>query len=239
MARKYGEFSASVASWGWASASQRARSRDGAQNEADGKSHVDADSERSQKSFRTAGADGRNPVGGYDSLNEGEDTPQPPSFQVETIKLFNDKTGKWRTALDELAQAYKDPAGHGNTVYPRIPQLFDDPAYTIADALLNAKTSEEKRMLLDQVAVDLRPGSFQAGVLDYEASVGLVLTDEYHGVMVDLIEAESSAAESKSVSRGDYILEVDKSDVAQRSADQVENMLMGKEGTTVEVVLQV
>ena len=64
--------------------------------------------------------------------------------------MFNEKTGLWATGRDELQEKYKDDMGHGTTVYPRLPQVFDDPAHAVADALLNAKTPEETKMVLDR-----------------------------------------------------------------------------------------
>jgi hypothetical protein len=230
MARKYGE-SAPARSWSWASFP-----RTGTGVSGDG--HVDGESLDSRLFLGSAGKlEGTR----YDQLivEDPPRTPGTPGFKVERIKLFNEKTGVWVKSKDQLAEIAKDPAGHGDTVYPRIPQVFQDPAQTLADALLHAKTPEERKMLLDQIAMDLRPGSFQASLIDFEAGVGLVLQDEFHGVMIELIEAGSSAAEAKGISRGDYVLEVNNTDVRNRSADQVESLLLGKEDTTVTVVVQV
>ena len=233
MARKYGE-SAPARSWSWASFP-----RTGTGVSGDG--HVDGESLDSRLFLGSAG---KLEVTRYDQLIVEDPprtpgTPGTPGFKFERIKLFNEKTGVWVKSKDQLAEIAKDPAGHGDTVYPRIPQVFQDPAQTLADALLHAKTPEETKMLLDQIAMDLRPGSFQASLIDFEAGVGLVLQDEFHGVMIDFIEAGSSAAEAKGISRGDYVLEVNNTDVRNRSADQVESLLLGKEDTTVTVVVQV
>lgn len=235
-ARKYGELSSPGSTWGWAPFS---RIGSGART-GDSNAHVDGESSVSRLNLGTPGSVG--PQGtGYDQLvvQDPPRTAGTPGFKVERIKLFNEKTGKWVKGKDQLAERSKDQAGHGDTVYPRIPQVFQDPAQAIADSLLHAKTPEETKMLLDQVAMDLRPGSFQASLVDFEAGVGLVLQDEFHGVMIEMIEAGSSAAEAKGISRGDYVLEVDNTDVTNRSADQVESLLLGKEGTTVTVVVQV
>ena len=165
--------------------------------------------------------------------------PPVPEKTPTKVKMFNQKTGKWSTGINALQEIYKDGMGHGNTVYPRLPQVFDDPAHAVADALLHAKTPEETKMVLDKIAMDLRPGSFAAGEVDFEASVGLVLTDDFHGAVIELIEAESSASECNDILRGDYVTEVNDSDVRNRSADQVESMLMGREGTTVSLLIQV
>jgi hypothetical protein len=162
-----------------------------------------------------------------------------PEKTPTKVKVFNQKTGNWTTGIDALQEIYKDEMGHGNTVYPRLPQVFDDPAHAVADALLHAKTPEETKMVLDKIAMDLRPGSFAAGEVDFEASVGLVLTDGFHGAVIELIEAESSASECNDILPGDYVVEVNDSDVRNRSADQVESMLMGREGTTVGLLIQV
>lgn len=250
MDRKYGELveaSASAKSWGWASVSGRSSSRNGVHTKTDNSGgHVDGLDSSSRPFLWTAGSAQSgggdktfSPSFSYDRLVVDEPKePTTPGFKVEKVKLFNSKTLKW-VAAEQTDQASKDEAGHGDTVYPRIPQVFKDPAQTLADALLHAKTPDERRMILDQIANELRPGSFQASMVDFEASVGLVLTDDFHGPMVELIEAGSSAADSKKILRGDYIIEVNDTEVINRGADEVESMLIGKENTTVTVTLRV
>ena len=160
-------------------------------------------------------------------------------FTFEKIKLFDEKTGKWRNKRRDVnAEVSKDQEGHGDTVYPRIPQVFEDPAQATAEALLQAKTDEEKKMIFDKIAMDSRPGGQQTAVVDFEADVGLVLTDSVHGVMIELIEAGSAASQHKGIKPGDYVLEVDETEATDLRAEQIEEMLIGKEGTTVRLKLQ-
>jgi len=243
MARKYGELSAppesAAKSWAWASVSGTFTSSDGRrQKKREGSAHVDGEASASVQILRTRSSR-RGEGTQYDQLVVDEEPPATPGLRVERTQLYNAKTGKWTRGKDLLIGKQKDPEGHGDTIYPRLPQVFQDPAHTLADALLHAKTAEETKLILDQIAIDLRPGSFQASMVDFEASIGLVLTDEYHGVMIELIEAGSSASDAEGISTGDYVLEVNGTDVTVRSADQVETMLLGKEHTTVSLIVQV
>jgi alpha-tubulin suppressor-like RCC1 family protein len=237
VARKYGEMPESSPSetWGWSMprtpASGRNSSRGGI---------------RKIRSESTIHADSpprsvHNGIHAYEQLIlEAEpEVPAATDAKLERIKIFDEKTGKWKNKRrDVLVELAKDGEGHGDTVYPRIPQVFQDHAHTVADALLHANTAEETKMVLDQIAMDVRPGGNALGQVDFEASVGLVLTDDFHGVIVELIEAGSSASECKGITRGDYILEVNDSNISNKTADQVETMLIGKEGTTVTLVVQ-
>jgi hypothetical protein len=247
VARKYGELSESnVRRLVGSASAERTPSRGGIIKNKSMYDHIDSrglihplprpQREGAERSSRGETADGNDDVS---ETPHAQVPPPEPGKKPTKVKVFDEKTGLWATGRDKLQEVYKDDKGHGTTIYPRLPQVFDDPAHAVADALLNAKNAEETKMVLDKIAMDLRPGSFAAGQVDFEASVGLVLTDDFHGVMVELIEANSSASECKDILRGDYILEVNNSDVLRRSADQVENMLMGKEGTTVSLVIQV
>ena len=116
--------------------------------------------------------------------------------------------------------------------------MCEDPAQATAEALLQAKTDEEKKMIFDKIAMDSRPGGQQTAVVDFEADVGLVLTDSVHGVMIELIEAGSAASQHKGIKPGDCVLEVDETEATDLRAEQIEEMLIGKEGTTVRLKLQ-
>jgi len=256
VARKYGELSQStVKTLAGSSASERTPSRGGIIKLRGVHDRTERDSLihpfPGPAGYDTGGRSRAEKTAEYEHLVVGAETQRTQYSEVAhaarpvpektptKVKVFNQKTGNWTTGIDALQEIYKDEMGHGNTVYPRLPQVFDDPAHAVADALLHAKTPEETKMVLDKIAMDLRPGSFAAGEVDFEASVGLVLTDGFHGAVIELIEAESSASECNDILPGDYVVEVNDSDVRNRSADQVESMLMGREGTTVGLLIQV
>ena len=256
------EPSANFKAWGWSTTSKRnsqgdrARTRSvgyghraGTGFDGDTSSHVDGVTSASRpETTMSSFAWGRSNSGYLgrsgsfermvvDEENEIPGTEGTPPIKLVREKLFNEVTGKWKRQ-EGLENAAKDQEGHGDTVYPRIPQVLKDPAQQLAESLLHAKTSEEKNLILDKISLDLRPGHKSLDV-DYEATVGLVMTDGLHGPMIELIEANSSAFECKNISRFDYVLEVEGVDVRNRSGDEVEDMLIGKEGTTVQIVLQV